>query len=310
MSLPARRRVSRRFRYAAAVTAACALVAGSGLAFADDVAPQQNSTLCGASFLVEPEYGDSTYQDAFDRLNGRYGLESVRVFYSGLPADWPGRIDADGLTLTVSFKADPTEILAGKHDAHLKRWFADAPTDRDIYWSYYHEPEDNIEDGHFSADDYRQAWKHLVTLADPADNPRLSATLILMGWTLENGSGRDWNDYFPGTDTIDVLAWDTYNDIHADPDTYRDPEDLFGKSVQISRDTGLPFAVAETGSDLVPGDDGTERAAWLTEVATYLTDNDALWVQYFDIDFTDHGFTDFRIRDEAGQDAWAAFCAA
>lgn len=310
MSTPLRRRVSRRTRYTAAtVTAVAVLATGSTLAFADNAEPE-SGTLCGASFLVEPEYGDSTPQDAFERLSDRYGLESVRVFYSDLPRDWPGRVDAGDLTLTVSFKADPVEIISGTHDEHLMRWFDEAPTDRDIYWSYYHEPEDNIEDGHFTAADYREAWEHLTELADTVDNPRLSATLILMGWTLEPGSGRDWTDYFPGSDTIDVLAWDTYNDIHADPDRYRDPADLFEKSIQVNEEVGLPFAIAETGSDLVPGDDGTQRAQWLADITAYLTDNDALWVQYFDVDFTDHGFTDFRIRDEAGQDAWADFCAA
>jgi len=306
----------RRLGYTGAAIVAVGLLAtGSTFAFADtpttsEAAAPQSTTLCGASFLIEPEYGDKSYQDAFNRLDKAYGLESVRVFYSGLPRDWPGRFDSGALTTTVSFKAAPKDITSGRHDALLTKWFADAPTDRDIYWSYYHEPEDNIAKGEFTAADYRAAWKHLVTLADTADNPRLSATLILMGWSLEPGSGRDWKDYFPGSDVIDVLAWDTYNDIHADPDSYLSPEELFGKSVAANKEVGLPFAIAETGSDLVPGDDGTGRAAWITEVADYLTEQNALWVQYFDVDFTDHGFTDFRIRDAAGQAAWRDFCSA
>lgn len=87
----------------------------------------------------------------------------------------------------------------------------DRPRDRDVYWVYYHEPEDNIAAGEFTAADYRAAWRRLRSLADKAGNPRLHATLVLMGWSLDPLSKRDWRDYYPGRDVIQVLGWDVYN---------------------------------------------------------------------------------------------------
>lgn len=297
-------------RYLAAAAAVTIAVGGAGFAVAESSgAPTADTPLCGASFLVEAEFGDENYQDAFDRLNADYGLESVRVFYGGLPKPWPGKLDAGGLPMTISFKADPAAITAGDHDTELSEWFANAPTDRDLYWSYYHEPEDNIEAGQFTAAEYVRAWEHLIRLAAEADNDSLYATEILMGWTADPNSGRDWRDYLP-SDGIEVLAWDAYNQVKPDPSEYRGPEEIFGATVEVNRELGLPYAVAETGSGLVPGDDGSERAAWLSEVVAYLTEADARFVQYFDIDFTAHGHSDYRLRDEAGRNAWRDFCAA
>jgi hypothetical protein len=86
------------------------------------------STLCGASFATE---AGETYQQALAREDGYFdGLESVRVFYSGLPKAWPGKLDTSGRPMIVSFKAAPAEVLAGTHDTSLRSWFATAPRDQ------------------------------------------------------------------------------------------------------------------------------------------------------------------------------------
>ena len=84
-----------------------------------------------------------------------------------------------------------------------------------MYWTYYHEPEDNIEAGAFTAAQYRAAWQRISSLALRANNPRLHATLILMCYTLTPASGRSFADYYPGDAYIDVLAWDCYNQVWA-----------------------------------------------------------------------------------------------
>ena len=73
---------------------------------------------------------------------------------------------------------------------------AKAPTDARTWWSFWHEPEDNIEGGNFTAAQYRTAWRHVADLADAAHNQQLRATLILMCWSAEKGSHRDWRDYY------------------------------------------------------------------------------------------------------------------
>jgi len=118
----------------------------------------------------------------------------VRYFNPGAPAAWPGNAGAVNRTVIVSFKLNPSDILSGAEDSRMKTWFANAPRDRDVYWSYYHEPEDQIADGDFSAADYRSAWRHLKSLANQAHNPRLYSTLILMQWTLNPQANRNWQD--------------------------------------------------------------------------------------------------------------------
>lgn len=269
-------------------------------------APTPGGTLCGAAFTQEP---GETYQQALTRADARYGgLDIARIYYGGLPAGWPGKLDLGQRPLTVSFKADPKEILAGRDDSGLRTWFATAPTTRDVYWSYYHEPEDDIARGAFTAADYRAAWQRIASLADAAGNPRLHATLILMGWSLDPRSGRTWTDYFPGAGTVDVLAWDNYN-AGQRKNTYTPAATIFGAAVAVTRAAGLRFAVAETGSPLVAGDSGTGRAAWLRDMARYLTAQRAVFAEYFDLDWRSQGSVDFRLRDPASVAAWKEFCA-
>jgi hypothetical protein len=168
---------------------------------------------------------------------------------------------------------------------------------------YYHEPEDNIENGEFSASEYRSAWRRIAGLADRTGNPRLWATLVLMCYSVNPGSGRNWRDYYPGGDVIDVLGWDCYNHGHRKGE-YAAPQNIYAKSIEISRAAGKPFGYAEMGSVLLPGDNGTGRAAWLRSVASYLNSQGPLWVSYFDTKLD----VDFRLLDGPSQRAWMSFC--
>ncbi|MFI0351480.1 DNRLRE domain-containing protein [Actinomadura sp. 9N407] len=260
----------------------------------------RKGTLCGASF--EPEGGQSV-KSALKATDQRYGgMEMTRVFYPGLPAGWPGKLGDDRRTTVVSFKMNPRDVLSGRHDDRMRTWFRDAPGDRDVYWVYYHEPEDNIAKGEFSAADYRAAWRRLRSLADKAGNKRLKATLVLMSWSLEPGSRRDWRDYYPGRGVVQVLGWDAYN---LSKTGYQDPAEMYRKIISVSRSERLPFGVAETGSHLMGGDTGAKRAAWLREMTNHLTKNKALWAAYFDLDWHTG---DYRLRDAAGIKAWRDFC--
>ena len=264
--------------------------------------------LVGAN--VEVQSGES-WLEANARADTAYGpLAMHRVFYPDLPPPWEGsRAAGGGRTVVVSFKAAPRDILAGSHDALLAEWFRTAPRDRDIYWVYYHEPEDNIEAGEFNAADYRAAWRRLGQLADDADHPRLHATLVLMCWTLESGSGRDWRDYYAGEDVIAVLGWDCYNSAGQRGGYYIDPAQRFESALAVSRQAGKPWGIAEFGSELIAGDESGEgRAAWLREVGEYLSSltYPPLWVAYFDSTVAG----DFRLRDRPSQRAWQQFAQA
>ena len=53
----------------------------------------------------------------------------------------------------------------------LEHFFDTAPTGHPIYYVYYHEPEDNIAHGEFTAADYKAAWAHVVALANQRTTP-------------------------------------------------------------------------------------------------------------------------------------------
>jgi hypothetical protein len=220
-------------------------------------------------------YGGETKAEAMARDQQQLAPQVIRVYDTGAPS-WPTATGS--LPLVLSFKLPPTQVLNGNYDAQLSAFFAATP--QLTYWSYWHEPEDDIARGTFTAADYRAAWAHIAGLAKASGKP-LRATLILMGYSLKPGSGRTWTDYYPGPDVIDVLGWDTYawhgNDTG---------DSVYGPAMDASRLAGKPWAIAETGVGSVQYPNPAERQAKLTEMARYLATAPQRpeFVTYFDSD--------------------------
>jgi hypothetical protein len=205
----------------------------------------------------------------------------VRVYYPGLPSAnaWTsGLAGANHSAVIVSFKALPTTILSGADDAALKQFFDSAPTGHPIYWTFYHEPEDNIAAGQFTLADYKAAWAHIAQLAEAADNPYLTATLILMEYDLQPASHRDWKDYLPGGNIIKVLGWDAYplGSATGTNPQIQPPADFMAPAIAASKSVGLPYGFAEFALDLT-----ANRASWLNQVGQYLMTSGALFGTYF-----------------------------
>lgn len=258
------------------------------------LSPSAGATCDITGFTAFAEPGESRAA-ALARRDDDLGRAPVlRVFHQGLPESWPGAAGAADRDVVVSFKADPTLVLSGALDARLTRWFATAPTDHVVYWTYYHEPEDQIEHGIFTAAQYRAAWRHLAELAHTAGPANLKATLILMAWSVNPRSGRTWTDYYPGDDVVDVIGWDAYNlGAKAASPYYDDPRNVFDPPAAVSVARGKPFGFAEWGSRLLPGDDGTRRAAWISAAAQEQARLGAVFSTYFD---ANHG-GDYRLTD-------------
>jgi hypothetical protein len=224
-----------------------------------------------------------SFAASFDQTVSQIGSpEVVRVYYPGLPEPWPGPAGMVNRPVVVSFKALPQKILSGADDAALSAWFDSAPTDRTIWWSYYHEPEDNIAHGQFTAAQYRAAWDHVAALAAGAHHPNLRATLILMCKTANPSSGRRFTDYYPGPSVINTLGWDCYSNAYS-TGRYDSPATVFGKAIGLSESLGKPFGFAEWGSQLAAGDNGTGRARWIAASAAYLRAKGAAFATYFDV---------------------------
>jgi hypothetical protein len=274
------------------------VVALLGLAIAalTTAAPSSRAATAKPSFTG---FGASVYQNgaswssAVSRSDAKYGhMDVVRVFYPGAPAPWPGPAGSVNRPVVVSFHIPPSQILNGSHDAQLTQWFKTAPTNRTIWWTYYHEPENDIQRHSFTAAQYRAAWKHVAALAAKARHPNLRATLILMCYTLNRFSHRNFANYYPGSSVIDVLGWDCYNKSADGP--YESPSRMFDTMIKFSRAHGKPFGVAEYGSTVMKGNTAG-RAAWIKAVGAYLHKNGAQFATYFDSPMGPGG--DYRLSD-------------
>lgn len=252
-------------------------------------------TLFGASVYQPP---GQSFSQALAAADTRFGqLPAVRVFYPGAPAGWTdAKLNTPGRSTVVSFKYDADDVLAGNADAYLLSWFANAPQDRDIFWCYYHEPEDNIRDGQFTAEAYRAAWRRIALLADQAGNSRLFATTIWMDWTVDPRSGRNWRDYYPGPQYVDVMAWDVYEFDEANSETM-EAHNRKRPALEVNRSEGKPYAVAEVGVW-----DHVNRPAMLKDIARWMRNTaDARFVTYFD----SYGWPqDDLIGDDASIQSW------
>lgn len=238
---------------------------------------------------------------AITRIDDAYGpIGIARVFSDWLPPKW-GLLESDlgRRPLVVSFRVPPSRVLSGTADDRLLAWFRNAPVDRDTYWVYFHEPEDNVEQGDFTAQEFSDAWSHVARLAASVDNPRLRATMILMCWTVNETSGRDWHDYVPASGEVDVLAWDCYAK-GADADSYAEPAELLEPARVASSEVGAEWAIAELGARIQPGT-GTDRAAWMEEVGDYAGHHGAVFVTWFDAPIGG----EFQLTDEPSIRAWA-----
>ena len=268
---------------------AAAITFGARQQAAVPLANSSSAPLIGASVPSMADLARDTAQF------GRMGI--YRVYYTGLPKSnaWTtGLPAANHSAVIVSFKALPNAILSGADDAVLKHFFDTAPTGHPIYYVFYHEPEDNINAGQFTAAAYRSAWVHIVGLADAAHNPDLHSTLTLMAYDLRPASHRNWRDYMPPGNVISTIAWDAY------PPGARQltpPAQFLAPEVAASKAAGLPFGFAEFGVTDLSG-----RPAWLTAVGDYLMKSGALFGTLFDS--TPPGTPDLTITDRASATAW------
>jgi len=236
--------------------------------------PPPDSTSWGTSVMP---YGGETYPQALARSEQQLAPQLIRFYNHG--GDGPSWPQSTGTRpLVISFKLPPRQVLNGSHDAQLKTFFAATP--RPTYWSYWHEPEDNVAHGDFTAADYRAAWRHIAAIAKSSGKP-LRATLILMGWTAKPASGRTWTDFYPGADVIDVLAWDCY--AWGPNDT---PASVYGAAQSVSQQAGKPWAISETGAGSKQFTNPVNRQSMLTAMARYLATAEPRpeFVTYFDSD--------------------------
>ncbi len=288
------------------LTAVAALMHGT-FRPASDVA--LTATNCQAPALVADTSTDTLLgvnasdPSQLSRDTAEFGhLPIVRIYYTGMPDPnvWTTGVQAiNNSAVVLSFESPPATVLSGADDAALAHFFDTAPTGHAIYYSYYAEPEQFLDAGDFALGPYKEAWAHIVAIANAARNPYLKSTLILMGWDVDPASGINWKDYLPSGGVISTMGWDAYpaGTVHDKDPQPTPPADFMGAAEAASRSAGLPFGFAEFALGTQ-----TDRPEWLAEVANYLRNTGALFGTLFD----STGYPWMYLNDNASIQAWRA----
>ena len=259
-------------------------------------------TLYGSSIQMQP---DETWAQAQQRVEDEYGHLKVLRLFAGAPTNWTvdkwkrSLGDHSGM---ISFDVPAGDVLSGEYDDAFRDFFASVPLDRRTWWTYGHEPDVDYYQGRLTdLGQYRSAFAHLARIARNADNPLLRSAIVLVGWTGNPAAGVSVTDFWPGADLTDTIAWDVYNGWATRQGTYGGLGQIT-LDRDVARALGKPWAVAEFGSLLVPGDDGTGRAAWLTAMSRFAYDNSAQFMCYFDNKGPNGA--DYRLTDAPSAAAW------
>lgn len=241
-------------------------------------------------FWAGNDVGAGSARQNYNRVKGYLGAPDVyRMFYPGDPGTKFVGSNADfGPPVVVSFKLKPRDVTAGKWDARMRTWFNSIPNTRQVWWSYFHEPENDIEHGAFTAAQYRAAWRHLTALAPKRSN--LHPTLTLMRYTLSIPQHRTVSDYV--TPGLEVLAWDTY--LSSASMTIKQAVDA---PAAVSRRFGLGFAIGEVSSN-----QPARMDQFVRDLIPAAKRNKAEFVTWFESNKAGQGVNenDWRMRPHSG----------
>ncbi len=212
----------------------------------------------------------------------------------------------DGRLLMISWNGtDTKEIVAGDHDEWIRRQAEGVrDLDRRVLLRWLWEMDGNRRRAWVhSGPDYVAAWNHVRSIF-----AEVGATNAEWVWCPNEflfAEGSDPEVWYPGDDEVDWLCADGYNwgTSVASPD-WADFGDIFRDFHEWASEKDLPIIIGETGvGEAEPG----AKADWIRTIPdrleTDLPEVDAL--VWFDIDFTDFGFDDFRVdTSPESYDAW------
>ncbi|MDB4942413.1 MAG: hypothetical protein JWP97_1947 [Labilithrix sp.] len=273
--------------------------AGAATAPALSITFKRRHTLFGAAFLPHNDAREAALAAQWG------GMQVVRSYdYGGGALPFLEKYQAQdvrwGAASSYSFKYMPGSVVDGSHDAEIRGFFTGLAADHPVYWTYWHEPDDELYVKHtFTPAAYRAAWAHIKHIADQvkATRPhmRAFATLIVMEYSLsERGSatrpllGPD--GMYPGDDVIDVFGVDGYNS-GARKGLVNDAAKQFAPAIDFAQAHHKPWAIGEIGSLDVPGNP-QGRATYLREAIRYWNTRQApVFAAYFDLDYQGNDYT-------------------
>ena len=238
----------------------------------------QVATQVGESPSIVLSYADFTQAPPITALDsvaarGAETLLTWEPWEAGAGTDQPGFSNAS--------------IIAGDHDAYLRRWGSElAAWGGPVYLRYAHEmngdwyPWAEGVDGN-GAGSYAAAWRHVHDVVVGA-----GATDVRWVWTpnVPYTGSTDLAGLYPGDAYVDVVGLDGYNwGTGVTGHSWVQPADLFGPGLERLRGIapGKPIIVAETASSEVGG----SKARWDQDLVAYLqAQPDVQAFVWFDMD--------------------------
>ena len=301
-------------------TLALGLVACGAANDADTVGSSSDSeALAAAAKVGWTRFGSAISPRSDARMNDLSaqfgGLHADRAYDGGNGvAPFLGSIQAMDLRHDVasafSFKYQPSQVTAGAHDAELRQFFQGIADNHPTFWTYWHEPDDDIYVKHaFTPAQYRAAWAHIKAIANQvkAGRPNLiiHATLIIMEYSMTDKIAPSRpllgpNGMYPGDDVIDVFGVDAYNGP-ADKGQIVDAATQFGRVIDFAQAHHKPWAIGELGSCDVAGNPNG-RATYLHNALSYFKSRQytPAYVTYFNLDWP---VCDYRLDGDAAATA-------
>lgn len=196
----------------------------------------------------------------------------------GIPGDSTAANDlADG----VAFATAALWLSWKEEDADLVDAFLDTKPDDlglNVIGTFHHEPEDDAPG--FSADKFCSLFReHAPVMRAHGVVP----ATILMRYTFSDGSGRNWRDWWPGDDYVDVFGCDSYNTGNK-KGNYSDPVKQMAPIIDAARSVGKPWGIGETGASVFNGDK-QRRVDWMRGIRDVARSNaDCLGMCWWDQD--------------------------
>jgi plastocyanin len=220
-------------------------------------------TLVDRKMAIERVYDN--WEEAWPTADDLWSRDQGRILFYSWNASF-----ADG-----SGCANWADIAAGLYDAEVDAKAAAVKSfGAPMFFSFHHEPTTAPPGGESCGEpaDYINAWHHIRDRFDADGVTNATYALTLTAQTFERNRA---DQFFPGSDVVDVVAADGYNwygcEFHNGP--WREFEAIFRPFYDYGLSKGLPMIVAEYGSgeDDIPedGEQGT-KAEWFTNASDTL----------------------------------------
>jgi hypothetical protein len=218
-----------------------------------------------------------------------------------------GPQNLDTVINDYSFQIPPAQLMAGTFDAQLRTFIASTP--KNIVLTNQHEPEQEIQAGHFTFAQFRAANVRLNQLVDAQnalDGGTRKVSVILMISTFTGFQGRNAENYWPTAakgdgGTVDLISADVYAAPHAtgtpgvplgytDGVNWKTAQGLVKPVLSFAKAHATDWAISELGI-LEDVNNPGRKAQLMTDVVNYaragrLTPTGAvyrpaLWVSYW-----------------------------